>query len=171
MVNHGSANQREETPHVTNAHRTTVSNAVRRRAEFIISDYSIDAQSRAVIRYGLETNDPRLAELVRRVDAGEAIVEMIDCSQSAVLDESNSVEEKIEALAEMICEEDDVPGTKWAALMLLMSALENSTHPKALANTVKHLAFSRCGETNIFGIVDAQIALLEGELFSVASGS
>jgi hypothetical protein len=57
--------------------KTKISNAVKRRAQTIIEDRSIDAQSRAIIRYGLEVNDPWLPELVRRVDAGETIIETI----------------------------------------------------------------------------------------------
>ena len=53
--------------------KTTISNAVKRRARSLIKDKSIDAQSRAIIRYGLAANDPFLTELVRRVDAGEPI--------------------------------------------------------------------------------------------------
>jgi hypothetical protein len=49
-----------------------------------------------------------------------------------------------------------------------MATLENSTHPKVLANHVKHLAFTRCGELNAYGMVDAQVAALEGELLAVA---
>jgi hypothetical protein len=30
----------------------------------------------------------------------------------------------------------------------------------------KHLAFTRCGELNLNGMVDVQIAMLEGELFA-----
>ena len=44
--------------------------AYERRAEAVINDRSIDAQTRALIRYALETSDPWLAELLRRVDAG-----------------------------------------------------------------------------------------------------
>jgi hypothetical protein len=47
-----------------------------------------------------------------------------------------------------------------------MEILENSTHPKLLANTAKHLAFTRCGEANLYGMVDAQIATIEGELLA-----
>ena len=57
--------------------RTTISKALKRRAEAVIKDRSIDAESRALIRYGLETNDPLLAELVRRAEAGETIIETI----------------------------------------------------------------------------------------------
>jgi hypothetical protein len=83
----GSATQRRET-HVTKSTRTKtlnlnggskkiISNAIKRRAQAIIEDRSIDAQSRAIIRYGLETNDPWLPELVRRIEAGEPIIETI----------------------------------------------------------------------------------------------
>ncbi len=55
--------------------KTTISKALKRRAQSLLKDRSIDAQSRAVICYGLETNDPWLAELVRRADAGETIID------------------------------------------------------------------------------------------------
>ena len=66
----------------------------------------------------------------------------------------------------MICRTGDDAGTKSAALLLLMSILENASHPKALANLAKHVAFSRCGELNVSGMVDAQIAALEDELLA-----
>ncbi len=65
----------------------------------------------------------------------------------------------------MICRAGDEPETKSAALLVLMAMLENATHPKALANSAKHFAFTRCGELNLCGMVDTQIAVLEGELF------
>ena len=34
------------------------------------------------------------------------------------------------------------------------------------ANTAKHFAFTRCGELNLYGMVDAQIAVLESELLA-----
>jgi hypothetical protein len=40
-----------------------------------LNDKSIDAESRVIIRYALETNDPWLAELVRRADAGEDVID------------------------------------------------------------------------------------------------
>jgi hypothetical protein len=78
----------------------------------------------------------------------------------------DSSEEKIEALTDLICRAGDEPATKSAALLVLMATLEGSTHPKALANTAKHLAFTRCGKLNLNGMVDAQIALLERELLA-----
>jgi hypothetical protein len=69
-------------------------------------------------------------------------------------------------LTEIICRAGDEPETKSAALLVLMAALENARHPKALANTAKHFAFTRCGELNLRGMVDAQIAVLEAELLT-----
>ena len=80
MTTHGSATLREDTPHETETTNTTISDAVRRRAYSIINDSSIDRQWRAVIRYGLETNDPLLPDLVQRADAGEEIIDTIDFS-------------------------------------------------------------------------------------------
>jgi hypothetical protein len=50
-----------------------------------------------------------------------------------------------------------------------MATLENAPHPKALANTAKHFAFTRCVELNLYGIVDTQIAMLESELLAANS--
>lgn len=146
MSNLSSAPLREETPHLNDA--------LKRRAQSIINDKSIDGSTRTMIRYGLEINDPWLPELVRCVDAGESIIGNLYIHSS---------EEKIEALTNFICRAGDEPS---AALLVLLSTLENSTHPKALANTAKHLAFARCGELNIYGMADTQIAALEDKLFA-----
>ena len=71
--------------------------------------------------------------------------------------------EKLEALVDIICGAGDKAA---GALFVLMGTLQNSTEPEALAHTVKHLAFTRCGELNLYGMVDAQIAVLEGELMT-----
>ena len=165
MLNHSSAKDRDETPHVTNTSRTNISNALRRRAESVINDKSLDPGTRALIRYGLEINDPWLAEMVRRVQAGETIIDNLRALQTSETSEDDPGEEKIEALAEIICCADE-QGTKWAALLVLMAMLENAAHPKALANIAKHLAFARCAELNFHGMVDAQIAELEAELLA-----
>ncbi|HEY4426035.1 MAG TPA: hypothetical protein VGN10_17625 [Pyrinomonadaceae bacterium] len=154
-----SAPEREATPHETN---NTISDAVKRRAQSLINDRTIDASDRAFIRYALATNDaPGLSELVRRVDAGEPI---IDDSYLLEANDEISTEEKLERLAAMICQAGSLPETRSAALLVLMSTLENSTEPKVLANHVKHIAFTRCGELNCFGMVDTQIAAIESEL-------
>ncbi len=167
MANHSSATTREHTPHANKTSRTnTIVNALKRRAQAVLNDKSIDPQSRAIIRYAVEINDPWLAELVRRADAGEAIGDNLDFEETPQTNNDDSNEKKIEALAELICRAGDEPGTKAAALLALMATLENSSHPKALANTAKHLAFTRCGELNLYGMVDAQIAVAEGELLA-----
>jgi hypothetical protein len=161
MANHSSATMRE-TPHVNQTSRTnTIINALKQRAQSVLNDSSIDPQSRAIIRYALETNDPWLAELVRRADAGETVVD-----SAGFLKTSSTDEEKIAALAEVICRAGDEAGTKSAALLVLMSTLENASHPKALANLAKHIAFTRCGELNLNSMVEAQIAVLESELLT-----
>ena len=166
MASHSSASVRE-TPHVNQTTRTTrtntIVNALKRRAQAVLNDTSIDPQSRAIIRYALEINDPWLAKLVRRADAGEAI-DTIDFSETPETSEAEVKEETIEALAEIICRAGDEAGTKSAALLVLMATLEDSSHPKALANIAKHLAFTRCGELNFNNMVDAQIIALQGEL-------
>ena len=161
MASHSSATVRDEAPHATETRtKTNISDVIKRRAQSIINDRSIDAQSRTIIRYGLEINDPWLPELVRRVDAGEHIV---DCLNGPTLQTS---EEKITALADLICRAGDEPETKSAALLVLMATIENAEHPKALANTAKHFAFTRCGELNIHEMVDAQVAVFEDELLA-----
>ena len=77
MASHSSATTRE--PHVNRTTRTnTIVNALKQRAQAVLNDKSIDAQSRAIIRYALETNDPWLAELVDRADAGENVVDTLE---------------------------------------------------------------------------------------------
>ena len=167
MTRNSSATMREETPHGNRTTRTaTIIDALRRRAESVLNDRSIDPQSRAVIRYAMETNDPWLAKLVRYADEGESNVGAIEFSQKTSSGEADPNEGKVEALAEMICRAGDEPGTKSAALLVLMATLEDATHPKALANVAKHFAFARCGELNFNGMVDVQIATLEGELLA-----
>ena len=161
MSTHSSATVRE-IPHVNQTSRTnTIIDALKRRAQSVLNDTSIDPQSRAIIRYALETNDPWLADLVRRADEGETVID-----SAGHLHTFSTDEEKIAALAEMICRAGDEAGTKSAALLVLMSTLENASHPKALANLAKHLAFTRCSELNLNGMVEAQVAVLESELLT-----
>lgn len=141
-------------------------NALIRRAQAVLNDESIDPRSRAVIRYAMERNDPWLARLVRRADAGEAVVESLSIQEPLENYDDDLDEEKIETLTAMICRTGDEPETKAAALLVLMSTLENSAHPKALANAAKHLAFTRCGQFNLYGMIDAQIAVVEDKLLA-----
>src|SRR5215213_9152977 len=124
MVTHSSATARQQTSHVNRTTRTaTIMNALKQRAQAVLNNQSLDDQSRAILRHALETNDPWLAELVRR--APDA-------------DEDDSSRGKIEALAEIICQ---AGAQSTAALFVLMGMLQNSTDAKALANTAKHFAF------------------------------
>lgn len=155
MTIHSSASAREQAPHATKLTRTnTIMNALRQRAQAILKDTLVDPQTRAIIRYALEIDDPWLARLVRGAEAGESVSDTF---------EVDAGEERIEALAELICCGDDRSA---AALFVLMGKLETSVHPKALANTVKHFAFAHCAESNMYGIVDAQISIVESELFA-----
>jgi hypothetical protein len=113
-------------------------------------------------------NDPWLAELVRRADAGEALFDTVDFSQTPDTSQAPSSDGRVEALVEMICRAGDEPETKAAALLVLLATIEDSRHPKAVANTAKHLAFTRCGELNLFGMVEEQVATVERELFAGA---
>ena len=167
MASHSSATVREHTSHsiksVTNntLNQTQISDVLRRRAESVIQDTSIDATSRAIIRYALEINDPLLSKLVRRVEDGEYIGDNIAGDES----ENDSTELRVEALAEMICQGDDA-SVRSAALLVLLAAVETADDSKSLAKTAKHCVFTRCSELNVFGMVDVQIAMFERELFT-----
>jgi hypothetical protein len=96
MASDSSAPTREQAPHASETTNTTqasdvvlttlirrtrtasIINALKERALSVLNDKSIDAQSRAVIRYALETNDPWLAELVRRAEKGETAGDSIE---------------------------------------------------------------------------------------------
>ncbi|HET6976215.1 MAG TPA: hypothetical protein VFI24_07825 [Pyrinomonadaceae bacterium] len=168
MASHSSASVREHTPRIINSVRnnklnqTQISDVLRKRAESVINDKATDAESRAIIRYALEINDPMLAELVQWADAGESIVDNLAAQDES---ENDPPEQRVEALAEMICQGDD-PGTRAVALLVLMASMETVDDYSSLAKTIKHCAFTRCCELNVFGMVDAQIEMLEQELFA-----
>ncbi len=163
MSMHSSVSTLAEEPHETETIQITISDALRRRAQAVLNDRSIDPQWRSIIRYALEIEDPLLPDLVRRAGAGETIIDATSFSETLESNDDDSTEEKIEALAEIICGAGDQAA---AALFVLMGALENSRDPKLLANAAKHLAFTRCGESNLYGIVDAQLSLVECELLA-----
>ena len=48
-----------------------------------------------------------------------------------------------------------------------MATIENSAHPKALANTAKYNAFIWCAEMNPYNMIDAQVEMMRRELFGV----
>ena len=163
MSMHSSVSTLAEEPHETERIQITISDALRRRAQAVLNDRSIDPQWRSIIRYALEISDPLLPDLVRRAGAGETIIDATSFSETLESNDDESNAEKIEALAEIICQSGDDSA---AALFVLMGTIENATHPKLLANAAKHFAFTRCSESNLYGIVDAQLPLVEGELLA-----
>ena len=70
MTRHGSASPREEKTHIIDA-------SLKRRARLLITNSSIPNQTRNLIRYGLEIKDPYLAQVVRRVEAGEMTIDHV----------------------------------------------------------------------------------------------
>ena len=94
-------------------------------------------------------------------DDDEPIIDTLEFSLEAATSEDDSSEDNIELLTQIISRSSNGAA---AALFVMMGTLENSTHPKLLANAAKHFAFTRCAGANPFGIVDAQIAVVEGEL-------
>jgi hypothetical protein len=168
MSTHVSATALEETPHETETTQITISDALRRRALSVINDRRTDPQWRSIVRYALEINDPWLADIVRCAGAGEQIIDTVDFTLEPQFNKYDSNKQKVEALAEMICRAGDESA---AALLVLMGTLENSSDPKLLANTAKHFAFTRCGELNLFGMVDAQLSVVESELLATTASS
>ena len=55
--------------------------SLKRRARLLITNSSIPSQTRSMIRYALEIRDPYLAQIVRRVEAGEMSIDSIYLEQ------------------------------------------------------------------------------------------
>jgi hypothetical protein len=163
MTIHSSATAHQRTPHETETTIITVSDATKRRAESVINERTIAPEWRTIIRAALELNDPWLADLVNRAEAGENIVDTFESMHTSDTDDEDAIEMKIEKLSEIICRTGDETS---AAFFVLMGTLANSTHPRELANIAKHLAFNRCVELNLYGMVDAQLAVIEDELLA-----
>ena len=70
MTRHGSANLRAEESHSIDA-------SLKRRARLLATKGSIPQQTRSLIRYALEIKDPYLGQLVRRVEAGETVIDHV----------------------------------------------------------------------------------------------
>jgi len=71
MTRHGSATLRPEASQNIDA-------SLKRRARLLITNGSIPSQTRSLIRYALEIKDPQLAQLVRRVEAGEMTIDHLE---------------------------------------------------------------------------------------------
>jgi hypothetical protein len=95
--------------------------------------------------------------------AGEDIVDTFESLPTPNADEDDATAAKIEALAEIICRAGAEPT---AALFVLMGTLQDSMYPNEVTKTVKHFAFNRCADSNLYGIVDSQIAAVEAELLA-----
>ena len=122
----------------------------------IVSHHN-SATERDEIPHTINSTNHTISDALKRhaqsVDAGETIIDNINLLHSS--------EDRIEALADLICGAGEQSA---AALLVLMSTLENATDPKALANAAKHLAFTRCGELNAYSMVDLQIAVFKDKL-------
>ena len=101
MAAHSSATVRE-IPHETETTQVTISDALRRRAQAVINGGSIDPKWRNIVRYALETNDPWLADIVRRADSGERIIDSVEFSLEPQSNADSSDVQRVEAIAEII---------------------------------------------------------------------
>ena len=70
MTKHGSASSREQESHTLDAN-------LKRRARNLATDSRVDPRTRSLIRYGLETKDEYLAQVVNRVEGGETTIDHI----------------------------------------------------------------------------------------------
>ena len=68
--------QPKQTP--TNQTSSIIDASLKRRARLLIASSSIPPQTRSLIRYALEIKDPYLAQIVRRVWAGEMTIENLN---------------------------------------------------------------------------------------------
>jgi len=73
MAKDSSASPREPKSHIYAS--------LKRRARLLITNSSIPSQTRSLIRYALEIRDPYLAQIVRRVEAGEMSIDSIYLEQ------------------------------------------------------------------------------------------
>ena len=70
MAKHGSASPRKQESRTLDAN-------LKRRARKLATDSRVDPRTRSLIRYGLETKDQHLEQIVNRVEAGEMSIDHI----------------------------------------------------------------------------------------------
>jgi hypothetical protein len=70
MTTHSSSTPREETSRTLDAN-------LELRARELSTDSRVDPRTRSLIRYGLETNDQHLEQVVNRVASGETHIDHI----------------------------------------------------------------------------------------------
>jgi len=68
MARNSSATPRE---------KSQIDASLKRRARSLITNGSLPSQTRSLIRYALEIKDSNLAQLVRRVEAGETTIDHV----------------------------------------------------------------------------------------------
>ena len=68
MATYSSLTLRKEKSH-------TIDASLKRRARLLMTNSSIPAKTRALIRYALEINDPDLAQVIQRVETGEMTID------------------------------------------------------------------------------------------------
>ena len=71
-------NETSRTSHVVNDPSQYVGASLKRRARLLTTKSSIPQQTRNLIRYALQIKDPDLAQVVRRVEAGEMTIEYLE---------------------------------------------------------------------------------------------
>jgi hypothetical protein len=170
MTTDSSATALQDTPHETETTTIRNSDAVRCRAHSVINDITIDPEWRTILRYALELDDPWLPELMRRAEAGENILDTFESLRTPETDddstEDDSTEGKVKALTEIICRAGSEAA---AALFVLMGTLENSRDPETHTHVSKHVAFNRCADLNLYGMIDTQLVAVENELLERSS--
>ena len=70
MTKHGSASPRKQESRTLDAE-------LKRRARKLATDSRVDPRTRSLIRYGLDTKDQYLKQIVNRVEAGEMSIDHI----------------------------------------------------------------------------------------------
>jgi len=70
-----TATSKETTPGKETSH--VIDGSLKRRARLLITNGSIPGQTRSLIQYALEIRDPYLAQVVRRVEAGEMNIQRL----------------------------------------------------------------------------------------------
>ena len=128
--------------------------------------------ARAIDLVTREIATQELAEIALGVETLEAVPE-IGAASETVPDTAAEVPEqaaaeapqawavRAEAAAELVAEAAAV-----GAVVGGRDTTSNRTRRQLLANAAKHFAFTRCAELNLYGIVDAQLPLVEGKLLA-----
>ena len=75
VARNSSASLRRQSPTTRKQRTHKIDASLKRWARLLITNSSIPKQTRCLIQYALEINDPYLAQVVRRVEAGEMTIE------------------------------------------------------------------------------------------------